>query len=911
MSFLDPKPLTPAALDSAAAALAGNPASALAGELSATIDTQIEGSDFLPVAYAPKVIQPSPAIRHMADDAVMASPPTITATASQPAAMTQVRQVDTFGFDKWSGFRVSGGPLSSTRFPIGITSGSTTVAPGQPTVIEFDFEGTSFAWACQAQTTSFFHLWVNEERYAATATKLNSVPGVTGTGTHYFSVTFPARRKARIRIEIVRQPDQNNSFNGLFFAPTASVLPPAIPSPRLFVVGDSYAYGVGGDVLNGTAASPLTTDTTQAWPYQLGRIMGYADVWNWAAIPSTGFKAVHPGNAAAAYGERYASMLPYIRSGDILILQGSINDGAAGIVGQVQAQIVADIAYLRENLPAGVLIAITSPLYMRNATSGHIDAYNATKAGALEAGVPFLDVFDPTMKYFYGTGRVDAPTGDGNADYYGANEGANPSQHPSKAGHKAIAKALAPKLASVIGASVGDPLETALQGYASRANGWANIPPALYALDAALAKNASAPATIVGLGDSLWEGLSAAVYAESIPGRAAAGFRSRYGIGGGGVGFIPAAWPLEGDPVAPQDMIPTTTGTVTKATGATAGLGPGRKSIQLSPGATITFPAVTCTGYDIIYATAISSGQSFTYAHPGLAATSVSLSSTRTTLTAATAIGDTVLPVAAVPADWYPGVNLSVETSGGQIETAYIASISGLNVTLKTALTKTHDSGVPVGAHSNGGYIKQVRGLSASSRAVTITAVTNATIEGIRYYNGDEASGVHWINAGHGGIRADQLKLTGNSDRSMQTIGAVAPAAVFCDLMINDSGVQTPDQFIGHLTQLKADVLAACAARGVATPSWVQVIPYKIDNPTGRYQGRDWSEYVNAVYAWAKADTTGPGGASGVHVIDLGRRMPGSNTDATGLYNADKIHPSSAGAGQFVNWMVSALPISQ
>lgn len=43
MSFLDPKPLTPAALDSAAAALAGNPASALAGELSATFVAPLGG----------------------------------------------------------------------------------------------------------------------------------------------------------------------------------------------------------------------------------------------------------------------------------------------------------------------------------------------------------------------------------------------------------------------------------------------------------------------------------------------------------------------------------------------------------------------------------------------------------------------------------------------------------------------------------------------------------------------------------------------------------------------------------------------------------------------------------------------------------------------------------------------------
>lgn len=51
MSFLDPKPLTPAALDSAAAALAGNPASALAGELSATYATKAELTDASPPVH--------------------------------------------------------------------------------------------------------------------------------------------------------------------------------------------------------------------------------------------------------------------------------------------------------------------------------------------------------------------------------------------------------------------------------------------------------------------------------------------------------------------------------------------------------------------------------------------------------------------------------------------------------------------------------------------------------------------------------------------------------------------------------------------------------------------------------------------------------------------------------------------
>lgn len=441
-------------------------------------------------------------------------------------------------------------------------------------------------------------------------------------------------------------------------------------------------------------------------------------------------------------------------------------------------------------------------------------------------------------------------------------------------------------------------------------NGWADVPPALYTLDAALAKSNLAPAVIVGLGDSLWEGLSAAVHAESIPGRAAGGFRARYGIAGGGYGFVPAAWPSENDLVAPQDMIPTVTGSVVKATGATAALGPGRKSLQLNASATVTFKPLVCTGFDIIHAKSISSSQSFTYSVDGAAPVSVSTSATRTTLTAATIVGATVLPVAAVPSDWYPGVQLSVEASGS-VEAAYIASISGLNVTLKTALTLAHASGVPVAAHGNGGYITQVRGLTRASHSVVISAVTTSTIEGIRYYDGDETTGVHWINAGHGGIRADQLKLVANYDHSMKAIAAMKPAAIFCDLLINDSGAQTPTTFISNLTQLKTDVLAACAARGIPTPSWVQVIPYKVQTDTGvRFQGFTWEQYVDAIHAWAKADTTGPGGSSGVHVIDIGRRMPGSKSDVV-LYNADEVHPSSEGSRVFVDWMVKALPINQ
>lgn len=435
---------------------------------------------------------------------------------------------------------------------------------------------------------------------------------------------------------------------------------------------------------------------------------------------------------------------------------------------------------------------------------------------------------------------------------------------------------------------------------------WQFTPPSLHRLDSATAKASTKLATILGLGDSLFEGASASTYVNSIPGLASAALQARIGMRGCREAFIPAAWPSEGGPTpSPQDMIPATTGTVTKATGSTSSLGPGRKSIQLSAGATLTFKPVVCTGYDIIYGGVISNGNSFTYNH-GDGAVSVSTSTTRTTLTAQATAGATVIAVAAVPSDWFPGAQLIINPAG-PTETVYIQSISGLNVTLKAALASTWASATPVGGHGMGGYVKQVRGLGAISRSVTITAVSTTTIEGIRYYNGDENGGIQWINAGHGGIRADQLKSTGNSDRSFDYIGVLAPDAVICDLMINDSGVQTPSQVTTNLNQLRTDINSSITSRGGQIPSWIQVIPYEIDPTNARYQGNAWSAYVDAVYAWARADTTGPGGSSGIHVVDLGRRMPRSDQSSK-FYSADKIHPTDAGAAEFIYWTFRSLP---
>jgi hypothetical protein len=443
-----------------------------------------------------------------------------------------------------------------------------------------------------------------------------------------------------------------------------------------------------------------------------------------------------------------------------------------------------------------------------------------------------------------------------------------------------------------------------------------NVPAALHALDRAVGQRQYRRANIVAVGDSLYEGTAATSYRNSLVPSLADALRQLFptaGQGGGGwsggLGTIGSAWSIEGGQ-GPQDFIPSQTGTVTKSTGATAALGLGRRSIQLSTGATQTYTAARCTGFDIETANAVSSALSFTYAIDGGAPVSVAASTTRTTLTASTAIGNTVLPVAAVPADWYPGVQLSVEVSGGQIETAYIASISGLNVTVTVPLTKTHASGVPVGAHANGGYITQVRGLTEGNHTIAIVATTGTTVLAVDYYLNDDSKGIHVFNAGHAGIRADQLLSTGATDHWAQSVVARKPDAIFCNLIINDSGAQTTATFITNLTNLRARINSEMIAKNLPQPSWVQTLPYEVTNATGRFGGVPWSAYVDAVQAWANADTSGPGGKSGIFVVDGSRLMPRSDASATGYFDADKVHYTNTGAPVLAQRFAAALPLN-
>lgn len=245
----------------------------------------------------------------------------------------------------------------------------------------------------------------------------------------------------------------------------------------------------------------------------------------------------------------------------------------------------------------------------------------------------------------------------------------------------------------------------------------AAVPASLHRVDRAFAQRQYRRVNGVALGDSLFEGRNASAYRKSLVPQLLDALRAAFATSGqggsgvsGGLDTIPAAWSIKGVSGTPQDCIPTTTGTVTDATGSSAALGMGRRSSLLAANATMTVPAVRCTGFDIEFAKGITpSGATFTYSIDGGTPVSVSSASTRANLTVSASVGNSQITVDAVPSDWRPNTELRIET-GGNIETAFIASINGLVVTLKANLTLVHASGQPVAAHSNGGYLSRCVG---------------------------------------------------------------------------------------------------------------------------------------------------------------------------------------------------------
>jgi lysophospholipase L1-like esterase len=121
----------------------------------------------------------------------------------------------------------------------------------------------------------------------------------------------------------------------------------------MVVLGDSYGKGIGASM------------AADAYPVQLGRMLGITDVHHFTCVSSTG---IMKGTTTNAYRTRLQPIID--AKPDIVLFQGSINDADQWPLyqGQIGPQFKLDIATLKAGLPNAIII-VTSPLEVRVATA--------------------------------------------------------------------------------------------------------------------------------------------------------------------------------------------------------------------------------------------------------------------------------------------------------------------------------------------------------------------------------------------------------------------------------------------------------------------------------------------------------------------------------------------------------------
>lgn len=392
-----------------------------------------------------KNLEGSSLIRSMVDAPVTTDTPTLTASTTAPAAYTRTLRFAVGNTGYWTGFRLSGAPMvnsSGSALPVGATkTNAATSNWGGCMRAEFDLYGDGFAFTMQAIASSaYFKIWIDGKPHSATMQAATSVTGATAGSTNHFTVAFGTTAYRRITLEWTALASSPSTHQGIRVKPTATIMPPSIPSPRFMVIHDSYGYGVG-------ASTGVPDAVANAYPIHLGRLLGFADIWNFTSVPSTGVLKTDATNNYGNYSSRFATdVVPNMRAGDVLLYVGSVNDGSQA-AGATQTQAIADLASLKASLP-NTNIIVASDIYTATPTTAHTTIRDEMSAAATTAGLPFVNLMDTTLAIFSGTGFIGGAVGDGNSDL---NSESNNGIHPSLAGARAIAYRARTLIAPLLG----------------------------------------------------------------------------------------------------------------------------------------------------------------------------------------------------------------------------------------------------------------------------------------------------------------------------------------------------------------------------------------------------------------------------------------------------------------------------
>jgi lysophospholipase L1-like esterase len=472
------------------------------GDLSVAVNVAAIGPDYdlLDARYAPLLrYTKARAIPIMASAPTIATPTTSTGIASARSFTTSVY---TGGEPNLSFFSTPvGGPWTIAgdsypnylfvRAPISTTAGGTTTQTVEfivdADVFEFIYKGIAGRW----------RMWVDGELISTAGV------GIPNDGNIYYQkFTFGSVASRKITLELY-----NASFGGVVVGPNGSVSNCESARPKCLLIGDSFAEGTGGNIID-------------SFVQQLAAHLDW-DVWG-CGQGGSGYSA--PGSYTGKYSTRLSAYAA--TNFDVVIVSGGINDMNVTYAASVAADAASLFSTIDSTWPNARKIVVspmvaggvqewssyyyTVMVAVRTATAAagfqYIDlmemnvngtAVAGTVAASTIAGATTItsetlypigttmeistgtanrerrvvenvtgvgpstytvaaltythssgDVFKQVGPSFWtGTGRVGAPTGTGNCDLYVSTD----NVHPSVAGHAAIGRTVAELVAAVVG----------------------------------------------------------------------------------------------------------------------------------------------------------------------------------------------------------------------------------------------------------------------------------------------------------------------------------------------------------------------------------------------------------------------------------------------------------------------------
>lgn len=357
------------------------------------------------------------------DNAVLASPPTISTTtaSSATAGLTKAYRIFNGSNLNLTNFYTAGGApvvmynayaaFQCVTYPSGgnIGSGKHSTA----WAVEFMTDSPKFDLAL-GQGAYGFRLIVDGQYVSRTPTT-----GLSGSMPTFRTVDFTSaggRKARRIRVE----GTLDLGFCGVNVAPTDRVWKPeANDVVRCSIFGDSITAATG------------TSFTSDGWPFVMGQMLGW-EVTS-ASIGSTGY--VTPGTywKVADHLAADLALEPY----DVIAFAAGINDGGQSTA-TITANALACFQTARATYPFAPIIVFGSFGGSTGPSATWIGVENAIAAAVTSLGDPntyFVPINTAPTPWIYGTGYVNAPQNNGNSDFYtGATNGSD-NTHPTPVGH--------------------------------------------------------------------------------------------------------------------------------------------------------------------------------------------------------------------------------------------------------------------------------------------------------------------------------------------------------------------------------------------------------------------------------------------------------------------------------------------